>query len=406
MPTGKPNITYLNEESVPDETGETHRLHRHRRGGAFVLLILILSFLMGGAGAIGTLTLLSDNQALMKQLGIGNIGLSTTETKKVVLEESSAVIDVADKVSPAVVSITTTSTGINFFGQTVQQSGAGTGFIVTNDGYLVTNKHVASDLNASYKVILNDGRNFDAKIIAQDPANDVAVMKIEATGLPIVALGDSDQLKVGQSVVAIGNALGQFQNTVTLGVLSAKERQIDAAAGNGSSESLENLLQTDAAINPGNSGGPLVNLDGQVVGINTAIAGGAQGIGFAIPINGIKSAIDSAEKTGTIKRPALGVRIFPLTKDIAALNHLPVDHGALVVRGNTPAAVAVIPGSPADKAGIVENDIILEVDGQTIDEHHSLVSLIQKHSIGDTVKIKFLHSGDEKTVEVRLDELK
>ena len=405
MPIGKPQITYLDDT---DQPGSSEKFaHRRHRGGVFVLLFLLLSFVMGSAGAVGTLTVLSNNQALLKKLGIRNVGLSTTETKKINIEESSAVIDAASKVSPSVVSITTSKDVQNFFGQIVQQSGAGTGFIVTNDGYIVTNKHVASDKTATYTVFLNDGRHFDGKIVAQDPVQDLAVMKIDVTGLPTVDLGDSDQLKIGQSVIAIGNALGQFQNTVTVGVVSAKERQINASGGNGATESLENLLQTDAAINPGNSGGPLLNVAGQVIGINTAVAGnGAQGIGFAIPINTIKNAITSAEKTGTIKRPGLGVRYVPITKEIADLNHLSVNHGALIVRGDTPTALAVLPGSPADKAGIQENDIIEALNGDTIDEQHSLVSLISKYSIGDTISVKLLHHGDEKTVSVKLEELK
>ncbi len=399
-----PRIEYLDDADQPEDR-PVRPPHRHR-GGAFILLILILSFIMGSAGAIGTLAALSDNQALLKKLGIANVGLATTETKRINIEESSAVIDATTNVSPSVVSITTTKDVQTFFG-IAQQNGAGTGFIVTNDGYIVTNKHVASDKGATYTVFLNDGRNFDAKIVAQDPVQDLAVLKIDATGLPTVDLGDSDQLKVGQTVIAIGNALGQFQNTVTVGVVSAKERQINASGGNGTTEALENLLQTDAAINPGNSGGPLVNVAGQVVGINTAIAGnGAQGIGFAIPINSVKSAITSAEKTGTIKRPALGVRYVPITKEIADLNQLDVNHGALIVRGETPGAVAVLPGGPADKAGLVENDIILAVNGDLVDEQHSLISLISKYAIGDTVSLKILHRGEEKTLSVKLDELK
>lgn len=406
MPSGRPTITYLNDPDLPERPGAHSTARRFgRRGAAIVFMLLIASFLMGGAGALGALTLLADNQALFKRLGLGPIALTTTETKKFVLEESSAVTDAADTVSPSVVSITTTKNLTDFFGRSIQQEGAGTGFIVTNDGYIVTNKHVASSAGDTYTIFLNDGRNFDGKVIATDPVNDLAVIKINATGLRAVDLGDSDQLKVGQAVIAIGNALGEFQNTVTVGVLSAKERQINASGG-GLQESLENLLQTDAAINPGNSGGPLVNLAGQVIGINTAIAGGAQNIGFAIPINSVKQAIESAEKTGSIKRPSLGVRFVPITKELADVNDLPVDHGALIVRGQTPGALAVIPGSPADQAGIEENDILLEVNGERIDERHSLIGLIQRHSIGDSIPLKILHDGKERTVDVTLEELK
>lgn len=406
MSSEKPNITYLHEEPLPNGSFSSASPSGRQRGGPFVLFVIVLSFVMGLIGALAGILLLADNQSILKQLGIESIGVPSVESKRFTLEESSAVIDAADKVSPSVVSITTSRNVLDFFGRVVEEGGAGTGFIVTNDGYIVTNKHVAGDAKTAYTVFLNDGRDFEAKLIATDPVQDLAVLKIETTGLKAIELGDSDALKVGQFVIAVGNALGQFQNTVTTGVVSAKERAITAAGGGGLQESLENLLQTDAAINPGNSGGPLVNLAGQVVGINTAVAGGAQNIGFAIPINSVKKAIESAQQTGEIKRPALGVRFVPITKELAEVNSLPVDHGALIIRGDTPAALAVIPGSPADKAGIEENDIILEVNGDRIDERHSLVGLVQRYGIGDTVTLKVLHDGEEKTFEVKLDELK
>ena len=398
----QPNIEYLDEH--PDKQGGSKSRSGRRKGGLFILLMLVLSFIMGGAGAFGTLALLSDNQALMHKLGLGNLALDTTETKTVNVQESSAVIDAAAKVSPSVVSITTTANVTDFFGQVSQESGAGTGIILTNDGYIATNKHVASDATAKYTVILSDGRNFDGKVVATDPVNDFAILKIDSTGLRAIELGSSDNLQVGQTVIAVGNALGQFQNTVTTGVLSAKERQISASSEIGTSqESLDNLLQTDAAINPGNSGGPLVNIDGQVIGINTALASNAQGIGFAIPINSVKSAITSAEQTGKITRPSLGVRYVTITKDLANLNKLASDHGALIVSGQTSAEPAVVPNSAAAKAGLAENDIILQVNGDSIDETHSLSSLIQKYNVGDTVKITYLHQGSQKTVDVKLD---
>jgi S1-C subfamily serine protease len=188
-------------------------------------------------------------------------------------------------------------------------------------------------------------------------------------------------------------------------VVSARNRKISATDDQGNnSESLDDTIQTDAAINPGNSGGPLVNLKGQVIGINTAVAADAQGIGFAIPINDAKTAIDSIKKTGRIVRPYLGVRYLPITKDLAAANKYPVDYGALVVKGATTAEVAVVPGSPADKAGIVENDIILEVNGDKIDENNGLIKLIQQYDVGTTVELKILSKGKEKTVKVTLEE--
>ncbi|HLB95780.1 MAG TPA: trypsin-like peptidase domain-containing protein, partial [Patescibacteria group bacterium] len=231
------------------------------------------------------------------------------------------------------------------------------------------------------------------------PTNDLAILKIEAKGLPVVDLGDSNDLQTGQWVVAIGNALGQLQNTVTVGVISARERQLVASSGN-EQEELSNLLQTDAAINPGNSGGPLVNLSGQVIGINTAIAGNAQNIGFAIPINQAKGALESYKKTGKIIKPQLGLRYATLTKEIIGNLNLSVDHGALITGGR--GQPAVVPGSPAALAGLKENDIILELNGERVDENHSLSALIQKYQVGDEIEIKYFRDGKESTLKLKL----
>ncbi|PIR27512.1 hypothetical protein COV40_00470 [Candidatus Berkelbacteria bacterium CG11_big_fil_rev_8_21_14_0_20_42_15] len=323
------------------------------------------------------------------------------------MEESSAIIDSVKKVSPAVVSVVSKSQVQNIFGDVYTQQGGGTGFIITSDGLILTNKHVVSDANATYTVILADGKNYDAKVQSLDPLDDIAVVKIDARNLPVVELGDSDQLTVGQWVVAVGNALGKYQNTVTVGVISAKERKVEASdPSGGDTESLQGLLQTDAAVNPGNSGGPLVNLVGQVVGINTAVASNAQGISFAIPINLAKKAIDSIKKTGKIIRPYLGIRYLPITPDLAKANNLKYDYGVLVIRGNGIGQVAVVSGSPADKAGIAENDIILGINGERIDENNSLSSLIQKYNVGDTVTLKIFHKDEEKDAKVTLQEIK
>lgn len=386
----------------------------NRAKTAQVVLVVIVAFLVFLAGAVGgisgVLLFGAKDGALAKKIGLSNfkdLAIPTVSTQKINVEESNAIIDVVNKVSSSVVSITLKTTAQNFFGQIYQTEGAGTGFIITGDGLILTNKHVASDPNASYTVIMTDGKKYDAKIQSVDPANDLAVLKIDARNLQAVDLGDSDQLKVGQYVVAVGNALGQFQNTVTQGVISAKDRKIDASdQGGGSQETLSNLLQTDAAINPGNSGGPLINLAGQVVGINTAVASNAQGIGFAIPINAAKSAIESIKKTGRIVRPYIGVRYFEITPTVAKENNLSTDHGALIQRGKGITDFAVVPGSPADKAGLTENDIILEVNGTKVDENNSLISLIQKYQVGDEITLKVLSKGKEKEVKLKLEESK
>ncbi|MCL5407496.1 MAG: trypsin-like peptidase domain-containing protein [Patescibacteria group bacterium] len=371
-----------------------------KRGGTFVVIFLVLSFLMGLLGGTGATLLLVSNSKLQEVFGIkgGSVNLTTTKTEKLRLDESSAIIDATKKVAPAVVSITTTTNARDIFGQVTQQQGGGTGFIITNDGLILTNKHVAQ-AGESLAVLTADAKTYDAKVVALDPTNDLAILKIEASGLPVVDLGDSDDLQVGQWVVAIGNALGQLQNTVTAGVISARERQLTAGSSN-DQEQLNNLLQTDAAINPGNSGGPLVNLAGQVIGINTAIAGNAQSIGFAIPINQAKGALESYKKTGKIVKPQIGVRYVTLNKEIAKSNNLSIDYGALITGGaNSPAVVA---GSPADVAGLKANDIILEINGERIDESHPLGGVIQKYQVGDEIEIKFLRDKKEQTVKLKL----
>lgn len=374
----------------------------------FVITILT-SLVLGAVGGVGGILLLSSTSGvnLAKKLGISDSGLTipTVRTEKLILEESNAVIDTVDKVSSAVVSIQQKKTVQDIFGQVYQSSGGGTGFIITSDGLILTNKHVVTDQNAEYSVTTSDGNTYTAKVKSLDPLQDIAVIQIEARNLPVVEFGDSDALKVGQWVVAVGNALGMYENSVTVGVVSGRNRKIEATDANGNnSESMDGLIQTDAAINPGNSGGPLVNLKGQVIGINTAVASNAQSIGFAIPINEAKSAIESIKSTGRIIRPYLGVRYVQLNKDLATQNKFPVDYGALIIKGSGLTDVAVIPGSPADKAGIVENDIVLEINGEKIDQNNGLLRLIQQYKVGDEIELKVYSKGAEKTVKVKLEE--
>ncbi len=281
--------------------------------------------------------------------------------------------------------------------------GGGSGFFVSSDGLIVTNKHVVDQKNAFYTVYTNDGKKHDAKVVAKDPVLDIALIKIDGSGYTALTLGNSDKLDVGQSVIAIGNALGEFRNTVSVGVVSGLARSIKAGDSSGNSELLDHVIQTDAAINPGNSGGPLINLSGQVIGVDVAIAQGSQNVGFALPINSVKGAIESVKATGKIVRPYLGVRYVPITPELQTANNLTVDYGVLVKAGITANELAVIPGSPADKAGIVENDIILEVDGVKLDDKNSLASVIRGKSVGAVVTLKILHRGAEKDVQVTLE---
>lgn len=284
-----------------------------------------------------------------------------------------------------------------------REIGGGSGFLVSDDGFIVTNAHVISDQDAEYTVFLNDGTSQEAEIIAVDEMFDIAVIKIEAEDVIYLEFGNSDEVKVGQTVIAIGNALGEYRNTVSVGVVSGLSRSIVASDQSGSSEQLYNIIQTDAAINPGNSGGPLLDVSGRVIGVNVAASLGSENIGFALPGNTVRDAVDSIRENGYVVRPYLGVRFVAITDALQEQNDLSVDYGALVLRGDN-GELAVIPGSPADKAGIEENDVILEADGQKIDLDHPLQALIAEHRIGDTMSLKILHDGQEKTVEVTLEE--
>ena len=286
-----------------------------------------------------------------------------------------------------------------------QEVGGGSGFLVSSDGLIVTNKHVVEDEEAEYTVFTNDGTKYNAKVIGRDPSNDIAVIKIEGDNFPFLSFGSSESVQVGQTAVAIGNTLGEFRNTVSVGVISGLSRSIVAGDQSGKAEQLDEVIQTDAAINPGNSGGPLLNLRGEVIGVNVAVAQGSQSVGFALPADVVKSVVESVQSTGKISRPFLGVRYTIITPAIKESNKLTVDSGALVVRGETANDLAVTPGSPADKAGIVEGDIILEADGVAINEDTSLATIIRKKQVGDTIKLKILHKGNEQTITVTLQEV-
>jgi serine protease Do len=283
-----------------------------------------------------------------------------------------------------------------------KEVGGGSGFIVSSDGLIVTNKHVVIENGAEYAVFTNDGERHDAKVLAKDPINDLAVLKIETTGLQIAELGDSDSIKLGQTAIAIGNALGEFRNTVSAGVISGLARDITAKGSNGFTEDIEGVIQTDAAINEGNSGGPLLNLKGEVIGINTAIVSGAQNIGFAIPINQAKRAIESVKLTGEIKTTYLGVRYIMITEAFSKEQKLAVDYGALV-RGNE-SGPAVISGSPAESADIRAEDIIIEINGKKIDSSEALGVTLQKYSVGEEIALTVMRGGEKLTLKVVLGE--
>lgn len=276
------------------------------------------------------------------------------------------------------------------------QVGGGSGFIIDPDGFVLTNKHVISDPEASYTVILNDDRKLEARVLSRDPINDVAILKIEAESLPYIPLSESN-LELGQDVVAIGNALGVFRNTVSVGIVSGLSRSITAQDGpKARPQEMRGLIQTDAAINPGNSGGPLLNSKGEAIGVNAAIVSGAQNIGFAIPVSAAKRDLDDVKNYGEIRRPFLGVRYITIDEDLQAKMGLPVSHGAIVIK-ESPHDGGVIPESPADKAGIRENDIILSCDGKDITKDYLVQDFLEEKSVGDKVILMVLRDGKEIT---------
>ncbi len=304
----------------------------------------------------------------------------------------------------------------------------GTGFIIQEDGLSLTNKHVVADTGADYSAITKDGKEYDVEVVSRDPVNDLAVIQLHEktedkkdrkTGekkdfgakpekLPKAELGDSSKLKVGQKVFAIGNARGQYENSVTAGIVSAFNREIQASDQGGTmSETLSGLIQTDAAINFGNSGGPLINLAGEVIGVNTAVDAAATGIGFAIPVNQVKPVLESVKKFGKIVRPVLGVMHTILNKEKAKEFKLEgIEYGALITGDRAKKEFGVVPGSPAEKAGLKLDDVILEVDGEKVTEENTLQSMVQKHAPGDKLKLKIWRAGSSFEVTVTLDERK
>lgn len=286
-----------------------------------------------------------------------------------------------------------------------QKVGEGSGFIVSNDGLIVTNRHVVSDTEARYSVVLSDGTSYDVDVLARDTQLDVAILKISEPleqVLPVAPFGDSESLRLGETVIAIGNALAEFRNSVSVGVVSGLSRSIVASDGVGGSEQLNHVIQTDAAINPGNSGGPLLNIAGEVVGVNVAVSRGADNIGFALPAYAVKQVVESVQEHGEIVHPYLGVRYVMLSEELAEAHALGSAYGALVISGNSPSEVAVIPGSPADQANITENTIILSIDGMELIDI-DLASELRGKAVGDEVTLVVLQDGVRKTVQVTLE---
>ncbi len=376
-----------------------------RLGIAKIILLVFLAFVYGLSGAALFFVIEQSGNASTINSGV-NITTITTEGE--------AIAKAVEKVSPSVVSIvangTSTRSGESssswWFGgddtRTYQTSSAGTGVIISSDGYIITNKHVIGENTTSVAVVTKDGTEYDdVKVIGRDPLNDIAFLKINnVSGLPAAEFGDSASVPVGSRVIAIGNALGEYQNTVTSGIVSGTGRTITARIDSNSTETLTNLLQTDAAINSGNSGGPLVTLDGKVIGINTAIIEDAQGIGFSIPTNETKGVMTSVLKHGKVERAYIGVRYVTLTKAVAKENSLSVSEGAYV-KGDS-SGPAIVSGSPADKAGLKDGDIITAVNGIALSSSIQLSSLTSMMAPGDKVTLTVLRGSDTLTIIVEL----
>jgi len=378
-------------QTISPVTPPLSNRHRWLIGGAIaVVAVVCLAIGFGGSQLLSTLM---DNTDLAQRQTVQNDG------NKVVTNEEESIAGVVEKVSPSVVSIITTSQGRSPFGMTEEQ-GAGTGIIVGKDGYVMTNKHVVSGTN-TVGVVLADGTTYEnVKVLGSDPLNDVAFLKIpNVNNLPAAELGDSTSIRVGQKVVAIGNSLGQYQNTVTSGIISGTGRPVSAQSGE-SVENLTDLIQTDAAINPGNSGGPLLNLSGQVIGINTAIIEDAQGIGFSIPIGATKGLLKGVLAGGEVKRAYLGVNYLSITADVASHYKLPVKKGAYVF--STTHQTAVVADGPAAKAGIRDKDIITKVGDIEVGDKAGVSSLISEYAPGDTIELTILRDGRPLTVRVTL----
>ena len=380
-----------------------------RAGMGMAAGCLVLSGLVGfGAGWLGARHGATD--------GVTTSSLSAQ--KQVVTSESQLTGSIAKSVGPSVVSVNVTSAAqggsanlFGFGGLPQSQQSAGTGIIITAAGLVITNRHVVPAGTTSVSITLSDGTILkDVSVLGRTSAGsslDIAFLKINnADGKRLVPaqLGDSSKVQVGDAVVAIGNALGQFQNTVTSGIISGYGRSVQASsAGSGQdSENLDDLFQTDAAINEGNSGGPLVNLNGQVIGINTAIAGDAQNIGFAIPMNDVVGLVNQVERTGKLQQPYLGVYYIPLTDDVAQQYSLPVKRGAWIPPQGVVGQDPILGGGPAGKAGIKPGDIITKIDNTSIDQNNSLTSVIDKDQVGQTVMLTVLRDGRTMTIRVML----
>lgn len=384
-------------DNQPQSDGTDKQSVPRPRRRAPVMLIVVAAIILCAAAGFGGVRLYYGI------IGKSNSDVASRQTvaddgNQQITQEEENIANVVDKVSPSVVSVVTSQQTDTLYGS-VQEEGAGSGIIVSQDGYVLTNKHVVQGVE-TVNLVLHDGTTHNnVRVLGSDPLNDVAFLKIDnVSDLPAAELGDSSSVRVGQKVVAIGNSLGQYQNTVTSGIVSGTGRPISAQSGD-EVENLTDLIQTDAAINPGNSGGPLLNLSGQVLGINTAIIEDAQGIGFAIPINATKGMLKGVLEGKGVQRAYLGVTYIPINATTAEEYNLSVKRGAYVYNGNE---AAVANGGPAAEAGVKDKDIITKIGELEVGEKGDVSSLVGEYAPGDTIELTILRDGQTHTVRVTL----
>jgi serine protease Do len=366
---------------------------------AIVVACILASF---GGGWLGAKSYTHSNLA---------IATSKAAKQQYISNESELIESIAKNVGQSVVSVDVEGedTGTDFFGFPVSQqtASAGTGFIISASGIVVTNRHVVPAGTSAVSVTLSDGTRFDNVQVlgrtSSSSSQDIAFLKItdlKGKTLVPVTLGDSSKVQIGDRVIAIGNALGQFQNTVTSGIISGYGRDVAAGdqSGQQDSENLTDLFQTDAAINEGNSGGPLVNINGEVIGINTAVASGAQNIGFAQPVNELKGLISGVLDSGQLQQPYLGVRYVSLTNDLAKQFGIKVNRGAYITSGNN--QPAIVDGSPAARVGLKDKDVITKVNNITVDDKTNLSSALSKFKVGEQVNLTVIRDG--KTIHIKV----
>lgn len=386
----------MESERMGGIVDETKKETRPKAKNSTAIILAILALLFGAGGLVLGWLGYQKSSTPITFLNGGTDGNSANFIE-------GSIADIANKVSKSVVSIVTSTKTTNFFGESYDSSAAGTGVIVTGDGYIVTNKHVISGANEIH-VVLHDGTTYeDVELVSVDPLNDIAFLKIkDAKDLTAATLGDSKTVNVGQQVIAIGNALGQYQNTVTSGIISGLGRSVTASDSSGrNTETLTDMIQIDAAINSGNSGGPLVNAAGEVIGINTATSSNAENMGFAIPISSIKGMLAQLIESGQAKRTYLGVYSVEITPEVAKAYNLPVSVGVYLYSPSSYSAI--VSDSPASKAGLKDKDIITKINGIEVGKNGSLANLIGEYKPGDTVQLTVVREGKETAINVTLE---